>query len=241
MWQPCHWWLANQRPPRGSGAGMFDCRYEVNTRLQVAAGQSGRDTWRGRWRLMIKFSTRYSGGYEVGSQSEADTWQKRVNMRLLDPRFLEGVRGNCMSTQSTSNELVPPFSDTESVIRNRRRNFGEPSLLVDFEEINMSNNLNHNQGPPPLGPIPQNHNGPPGPNPQNLAPHLQTMEELCQPTMNGQAGPIAPVTIQATDFRLKNHMIQQVQNCFQFHRLPVDDPNKHLDKFLTVTQSMKSK
>ncbi|GKB56786.1 hypothetical protein Tco_0912972 [Tanacetum coccineum] len=63
------------------------------------------------------------------------------------------------------------------------------------------------------------------------------MEELCQPTMNGRGGPIAPVNIQATDFGLKNHMIQQVQNIFQFHGLPGDDANKHLDKFLTITQS----
>ncbi|GJX67505.1 reverse transcriptase domain-containing protein [Tanacetum coccineum] len=103
----------------------------------------------------------------------------------------------------------------------------------------MSNNLNHNQGPPTVGPIPQNHNGPPGPNLQNPAPNLRTMEELYQPTMNGQGGPIAPVNIQATDFGLKNHMIQQVQNSCQFHGLPGDDANKHLDKFLTVTQSMK--
>ncbi|GKC79987.1 reverse transcriptase domain-containing protein [Tanacetum coccineum] len=65
------------------------------------------------------------------------------------------------------------------------------------------------------------------------------MEELCQPTMNGRGRPIAPVNIQATDFELKNHMIQQVQNSCQFHGLPGDDANKHLDKFLIVTQSMK--
>ncbi|GKD49139.1 hypothetical protein Tco_1278115 [Tanacetum coccineum] len=65
------------------------------------------------------------------------------------------------------------------------------------------------------------------------------MEELCQPTMNGQGRPIAPVNIQATAFGLKNHMIQQVQNSCQFHGLPGDDANKHLDKFLTITQSMK--
>ncbi|GJU80654.1 hypothetical protein Tco_1283019 [Tanacetum coccineum] len=34
-------------------------------------------------------------------------------------------------------------------------------------------------------------------------------------------------------------MIQQVQNSCQFHGLPGDDANKHLNKFLTVTQSMK--
>nr|GEU37013.1 reverse transcriptase domain-containing protein [Tanacetum cinerariifolium] len=41
------------------------------------------------------------------------------------------------------------------------------------------------------------------------------------------------------NFRLKNDMIQQVQNSCQFHGLPSDDANKHLDKFLHVTQSIK--
>ncbi|GJZ34589.1 hypothetical protein Tco_0580406 [Tanacetum coccineum] len=65
------------------------------------------------------------------------------------------------------------------------------------------------------------------------------MEDLCQPTMNRRDRPIAPVNIQATDFGLKNHMIQQVQNSCQFHGLLGDDANKHLNKFLTITQSMK--
>nr|GEV73388.1 hypothetical protein [Tanacetum cinerariifolium] len=34
-------------------------------------------------------------------------------------------------------------------------------------------------------------------------------------------------------------MIQQVQNTCQFHRLPGDDPNRHIDKFLEITQHMK--
>nr|GEY86418.1 reverse transcriptase domain-containing protein [Tanacetum cinerariifolium] len=67
---------------------------------------------------------------------------------------------------------------------------------------------------------------------------LRTMEELCQPTLNGRGGPIASLAIQATNFGLKNDMIQQVQNSFQFHRLPGDDANK-LDKFLHITQSIK--
>nr|GEV71353.1 reverse transcriptase domain-containing protein [Tanacetum cinerariifolium] len=70
-------------------------------------------------------------------------------------------------------------------------------------------------------------------------PDLQTMEELCQPSLNGRGGPIALIAIQATNFRLKNDMIQQVQNSCQFHGLPGDDANKHLDKFLHVTQSIK--
>nr|GFC85209.1 reverse transcriptase domain-containing protein [Tanacetum cinerariifolium] len=70
-------------------------------------------------------------------------------------------------------------------------------------------------------------------------PDLQTMEELCQPSLNGRGGPIAPIAIQAMNFRLKNGMIQQVQNFCQFHGLPGGDANKHLDKFLHVTQSIK--
>ncbi|GJW56577.1 reverse transcriptase domain-containing protein [Tanacetum coccineum] len=53
-----------------------------------------------------------------------------------------------MSTRSTSYDLVSPLSNPESVIRHRRRNLGEPSLLVDFKEINM--NPNNIQGPPPV-------------------------------------------------------------------------------------------
>nr|GEU51289.1 reverse transcriptase domain-containing protein [Tanacetum cinerariifolium] len=65
------------------------------------------------------------------------------------------------------------------------------------------------------------------------------MEELCQPTLNGRGGPIATIAIQATNFRLKNDMIQQVQNYCQFHGLSGDDANKHLNKFLHVSQSIK--
>nr|GEZ49244.1 reverse transcriptase domain-containing protein [Tanacetum cinerariifolium] len=58
-------------------------------------------------------------------------------------------------------------------------------------------------------------------------------------TMDGTGSPITPMTIQAIDFGLKNHMIQQVQQSCQYYSLPGDDANKHIDKFLTVTQSMK--
>nr|GEV50783.1 reverse transcriptase domain-containing protein [Tanacetum cinerariifolium] len=70
-------------------------------------------------------------------------------------------------------------------------------------------------------------------------PDLRTIEELCQPTLNGRGGPIASIAIQAMKVGLKNDMIQQVQNSCQFHGLPGDDANKHLDKFLHVTQSIK--
>nr|GEX45132.1 reverse transcriptase domain-containing protein [Tanacetum cinerariifolium] len=40
-------------------------------------------------------------------------------------------------------------------------------------------------------------------------PDLRTMEELCQPSLNGRGGPIASISIHATNFGLKNDMIQQ--------------------------------
>nr|GEU50261.1 reverse transcriptase domain-containing protein [Tanacetum cinerariifolium] len=51
--------------------------------------------------------------------------------------------------------------------------------------------------------------------------------------------PYCPDCYLGNNFRLKNDMIQQVQNSCQFHGLPGDDANKHLDKFLHVTQSIK--
>nr|GEY65508.1 reverse transcriptase domain-containing protein [Tanacetum cinerariifolium] len=91
----------------------------------------------------------------------------------------------------------------------------------------MATNGNGDDGPPP------NEGG------DSPVPDLRTIEELCQSTLNGQGGPIAPIAIQATNFGLNNDMIQQVQNSCQFHRLSGDDANKHLDKFLHVTQSIK--
>ncbi|GJS57186.1 reverse transcriptase domain-containing protein [Tanacetum coccineum] len=61
-----------------------------------------------------------------------------------------------------------------------------------------------NDGPPPVGGNAQ------------PVPDLRTMEELCQPSLDGRGGPIAPITIQATNFGLKNDMIQQVQNSCPF-------------------------
>ncbi|GKE59642.1 hypothetical protein Tco_1498827 [Tanacetum coccineum] len=120
-----------------------------------------------------------------------------------------------MSTRSSTRNLVPPLENPERTIRRTRV---DPN---PFEEINMAANGNGDDGLPPAG------GGLP-------VPDLRTIEELCQPTLNGQGGPIAPIAIQATNFGLKNDMIQQVP-----FRGPGDDANKHLDKFLHVTQSMK--
>ncbi|GJW23132.1 hypothetical protein Tco_0033754 [Tanacetum coccineum] len=139
-----------------------------------------------------------------------------------------------MSTRSNSSNLFSPLRDPESLIR--RRNLGEPSSLFDFEEV-MSIPYN-NMGPPPARPPPPNNNGPPlVVRPNGQAP--RSMEELYQPSIDRRGGPIASIPIQATDFRLRHHMIQQVQNSCQFHGLPGDDANRHIDKFLEITQRMK--
>nr|GEW46066.1 zinc finger, CCHC-type [Tanacetum cinerariifolium] len=108
--------------------------------------------------------------------------------------------------------LFPPLNNPELTIRRRSRI--DPTLLTDSEMVAEGN-----------GDLP--------------VPDLRTMEELYQPSLNGQGGPSAPIAIQETNFGLKNDMIQQVQNSCQFYGLPGDDANKHLDKFLHVTQSIK--
>nr|GEW49657.1 reverse transcriptase domain-containing protein [Tanacetum cinerariifolium] len=117
-----------------------------------------------------------------------------------------------MNTRSFARNLFPPLDNPELTIRRRSR--ADPTLLNDFEMAAEGN------GDPPV-------------------PDLRTMEELCQPSLNGRGGPIAPIAIQVMSFGVKNDMIQQVQNSCQFHGLPGDDANKHLDKFLHVTQSIK--
>ncbi|GJR24205.1 reverse transcriptase domain-containing protein [Tanacetum coccineum] len=139
-----------------------------------------------------------------------------------------------MSTRSNSFNLFSLLRDPESLIR--RRNLGEPSSIFVFKEV-MSIPHN-NMGPPPAGPPPPPNNGPPPVvRPNGQAP--RSMEELCQPSLDGGGGPIAPIPIQATDFGLRHHMIQQVQNTCQFHGLPGNDANRHIDKFLEITQHMK--
>nr|GEZ66758.1 reverse transcriptase domain-containing protein [Tanacetum cinerariifolium] len=117
-----------------------------------------------------------------------------------------------MSTRSSAKNLFPPLDNPELTIQRRSR--ADPTLLNDFEMAAEGNG-----NPPVLD--------------------LRTMEELCQPSLNGRGGLIAPIAIQATNFGLKNNMIKRVQNSCQFHGLPGDDANKHFDKFLHVTQSIK--
>ncbi|GKA77267.1 hypothetical protein Tco_0783728 [Tanacetum coccineum] len=68
---------------------------------------------------------------------------------------------------------------------------------------------------------------------------LRTMEELHKPSLIRRGGPIVPRTVPRTVFVLKKHMVQLLrQNC-QFYRFKDEDANKHLDKYLSITQFIK--
>nr|GFA10856.1 reverse transcriptase domain-containing protein [Tanacetum cinerariifolium] len=95
----------------------------------------------------------------------------------------------CMSTRSTDRNLFSPLDNPELTIRRRSRT--DPTLLNNSEMAAEG-----------LDDLP--------------VPDLRTMEELCQPSLNGRGGPIAPIAIQETNFGLKNDMIQQVQNLANF-------------------------
>nr|GEV83095.1 reverse transcriptase domain-containing protein [Tanacetum cinerariifolium] len=69
-----------------------------------------------------------------------------------------------MRTPSSARNLFPPLDNPELTIRRRSR--VDPTFLNDFEMV-----IDENSDPPVLG--------------------LRTVEELCQPTLNGRGGPIA--------------------------------------------------
>nr|GEW01870.1 reverse transcriptase domain-containing protein [Tanacetum cinerariifolium] len=87
-----------------------------------------------------------------------------------------------MSTRSSIRNLFLPLDNLELTIQRRSRT--DPTLLNNSKMA-----VEGNSDLPVLD--------------------LQTVEELCQPSLNGQGGLIAPIAIQATNFRLKNDMIQQ--------------------------------
>nr|GEX29940.1 reverse transcriptase domain-containing protein [Tanacetum cinerariifolium] len=84
------------------------------------------------------------------------------------------------SMEAIEGNLFLPLDNPELTIRRRSRS--DPTLLNNSEMAA--------KGPDDL-PVPD----------------LQTMEELCQPSLNGRGGPIASIAIQAMNFGLKNDMI----------------------------------
>nr|GEV85044.1 reverse transcriptase domain-containing protein [Tanacetum cinerariifolium] len=94
---------------------------------------------------------------------------------------------NMIAITIINRNLFPPLENPELTIRRRSRT--NPTLVNNFKMAA--------EGPGDL-PIPD----------------LLTMEELCQPSLNGRGDPIAPIAIQATNFGLKNDMIQQMAKMF---------------------------
>nr|GEV68470.1 reverse transcriptase domain-containing protein [Tanacetum cinerariifolium] len=99
-------------------------------------------------------------------------------------------RSRVKQVRSASNEekgkeenLFPPLDNPELTIQRRSRT--DPTLLINSEMAAEGNG-------------------------DLLVPDLRTMKELCQPSLNGRGGPISLIAIQATNFGLKNDMIQQV-------------------------------
>nr|GFB47085.1 reverse transcriptase domain-containing protein [Tanacetum cinerariifolium] len=93
-----------------------------------------------------------------------------------------------MSTRSSARNLFPPFDNPKLTIQRRSR--ADPTLLNNLEMAAEGN-----------GDLP--------------VLDLQTMEGLCQPSLNGRGGPIASIPIQEMNFGLKNDMIQQMDNLNQ--------------------------
>nr|GEV11021.1 reverse transcriptase domain-containing protein [Tanacetum cinerariifolium] len=131
---------------------------------------------------------------------------------LLDHSSLDLLSTFTGPSRKRRRNLFPPLDNPELTIRRIYR--VDPTILNDFEMATEGN------GDPPVT-------------------DLRTTEALCQPSLNGRGGLVAPIVIQAKNFGLKNDMIQHVQNSFQFHGLPGDEANMYLDKFLHVTQSIK--
>nr|GEU61933.1 reverse transcriptase domain-containing protein [Tanacetum cinerariifolium] len=119
-----------------------------------------------------------------------------------------------MSTRSSAKNLFPHLDNPELTIRRRSR--------IDPTLLNISEMAAEGNG-------------------DLSVPNLRTMEELCQPSLNGRGGPIAPIAIQATNFGLKNDTIQQVKNSCQFHVLPGVLKNSITSSFDTEIAALKAK
>nr|GEY02698.1 reverse transcriptase domain-containing protein [Tanacetum cinerariifolium] len=87
-----------------------------------------------------------------------------------------------MSTRSSARNIFPPLDNPELTIQTRSHS--DPTLLNNSKMATEGNS-------------------------DLLVLDIRTMEELCQPSLNGRGGRIAPISIQETNFGLKNDMIQQ--------------------------------
>nr|GEX39217.1 hypothetical protein [Tanacetum cinerariifolium] len=115
-------------------------------------------------------------------QVEKET-KDQASLTKTETQCLTRSKKNTKCVSAANEELTAAkhklklFKDAAVVAH--AKNLGEPSSLFDFEEV-MNNN--HNQELPP-----QNNNGPPPMmRPNGQASH--SMEELCQPSINGRGG-----------------------------------------------------
>nr|GEV75033.1 hypothetical protein [Tanacetum cinerariifolium] len=187
-------------------------------------------------RILISIAAFYD--YEI--------WQMDVKISFLNG-YLNEEKLADMSDTPLTHWQSPSISLAVDPWKRSKGSNGKHYITITSQIRNKTSKEEDEMGPTPAGPLPPQNNNDPPPvmRPNGSAP--RTMVELCQPSINGRGGPIALIPIQATEFGLHHHVIQQVQNTCQFqvqntcqfHRLPGDDANRHTDKFLEVTQQMK--
>nr|GEV64845.1 retrovirus-related Pol polyprotein from transposon TNT 1-94 [Tanacetum cinerariifolium] len=148
----------------------------------------------------------------IGAKYQEDQTQSsrlRMRIRKSSPRHTEAS-----NIDSSSDKILKKYDETLPLTERQLVKYLRKVSCVLFERITKDQWEKHEEavvhyGSPPAGPPPpQNNNGPPlvvRPN----GPAPRSMEELCQPSINGWGGPIALIPIQATDFGLRHHMIQQ--------------------------------
>nr|GEV70509.1 hypothetical protein [Tanacetum cinerariifolium] len=111
-----------------------------------------------------------------------------------------------MGTRSSVRNLFPPLDNPELTIRRRSR--ADPTLLNDFQMAAEGN------GDPPV-------------------PNLQTMKELCQPSLIGRCGPIALIDIQAT---CGTFMKRHPEECYDL----IENMTAHHNDWKTSSQRSES-
>nr|GEZ73084.1 reverse transcriptase domain-containing protein [Tanacetum cinerariifolium] len=127
-----------------------------------------------------------------------------------------------MSTRSSTRNLFPPLDNLELIIRRRPR--VDHTLLNDFE---MVANGNGDDVPPAGGgdlPVPD----------------LRTMEDLCQPTLNGRGGPISPIDTSAQRSESSSSITSSPDSEIVALKVKKAEINKNLMKVLQIKQQVKA-
>ena len=120
-----------------------------------------------------------------------------------------------MTRKSTSK--LEPFDPEIERTFHKLRNLVEEKLspknqLVGMEEI-----------PVPVGPVGAGVGAVVAENPR------RTLMEYAQPLIDGTASCIRKPQVQANNFELKPSYVNMIQNSVQFHGLPNEDPNLHIE------------